>query len=44
MMILLVLLVTATTIVLPRTIFRDGYGSRPVPPSCHDDIAPHRLR
>ncbi|NRQ50923.1 hypothetical protein [Aeromicrobium stalagmiti] len=37
---LLVLLVTATTIALVRTISSDGYGSRPAPRSHHHD-APH---
>ena len=40
---LLVILVTASTIALVRTISTDGYGIRPVPRSHHDDrLLPHR--
>lgn len=44
MILLLILLATTATIVLPRTISRDGYGSRPAPPSHPDDLPVHRLR
>jgi len=38
MMILLLVLVTATTIALVRTISSDGYGTRPTPRSHPDDL------
>lgn len=43
MIFVLALLVTATTIALARAISSDGYGSRPIPPSRYDDLAPHRV-
>nr|MCW2727177.1 hypothetical protein [Aeromicrobium sp.] len=44
MILALVLLVTAIAVVLARTISSDGYGTRPIPPSHHDDLPTHRLR
>ena len=40
MMILLLVLVTATTIALARAVLTDGYGTRPAPRSHHDVPSP----
>jgi hypothetical protein len=44
MIILLLLLVLATTIALVRTISSDGYGHRPIPPSHPTYFATRRPR
>lgn len=43
MLILLLLLVLATTVALVRAISSDGYGTRPVPPSHHAYFPGHHV-